>query len=190
MLRPALCALTILLFLVGAPATRGENLDVPPEKIEGGSPTGMMRRYLLRQVDQAAKRWKTDYEKRKTPEEIAAYQERLREKFLEAIGGLPDQTPLEPQITGTVSRPGYQVEKIIFQSRPKHYVTALLFLPAPERFPSPYPGVIVPCGHYFTAKGATEYQTMGALLALNGIAALVFDPIDQGERGQYLGKGG
>ncbi len=31
---------------------------------------------------------------------------------------------------------------------------------------------------------------MGALLALNGMAALVFDPIDQGERGQYLGPGG
>ncbi len=31
---------------------------------------------------------------------------------------------------------------------------------------------------------------MGALLALNGMAALVFDPIDQGERGQYFGPGG
>ena len=31
---------------------------------------------------------------------------------------------------------------------------------------------------------------MGALLALNGMAALVVDPIDQGERGQYLGTGG
>ena len=31
---------------------------------------------------------------------------------------------------------------------------------------------------------------MGALLALNGMVALVFDPIDQGERGQLLGKNG
>ena len=82
------------------------------------------------------------------------------------------------------------MEKIIFQSQPKHYVTALLFLPDPRRFPPPYPGVIVPCGHYKEAKGAPEYQAMGALLALNGMAALVFDPVDQGERGQYLGKDG
>jgi cephalosporin-C deacetylase-like acetyl esterase len=40
------------------------------------------------------------------------------------------------------------------------------------------------------AKGHPEYQSMGALLALSGMAALVYDPIDQGERGQYLGKGG
>ena len=190
MQRPALCILTILMFLAGAPAIHGANLDVPPETIEGGTPTGMMRRYLMRQVDQAAERWNADYEKRKTPEEIAAYQKRLREKFLEAIGGLPDRTPLNPRVTGVVSRPGYEVEKIIFESRPKHYVTALLFLPDPGNFPSPYPGVIVPCGHYLSAKGAPEYQSMGALLALNGVAALVFDPIDQGERGQYLGEGG
>ena len=147
MQRPLPCVLTILALLAAAPAVGGEDLNVPPEKIEGGKPDGMMHRYLLRQVDQAAERWKADYEKRKTPEEIAAYQKRLREKFLEAIGGLPERTPLEPQVTGTISRPGYRVEKIIFQSQPKHYVTALLFLPDPQRFKPPYPGVIVPCGH-------------------------------------------
>ena len=31
---------------------------------------------------------------------------------------------------------------------------------------------------------------MGAFLALNGMVAFVFDPIDQGERGQYMGKDG
>jgi len=35
-----------------------------------------------------------------------------------------------------------------------------------------------------------SYQAMGALLALNGMVAFVFDPIDQGERGQYMGKDG
>ena len=48
----------------------------------------------------------------------------------------------------------------------------------------PFPGVIVPCGHAGEAKAYEAYQTMGALLALNGMAALVFDPIDQGERSQ------
>ncbi len=182
--------MTILLLLAGASAVAGDDLDAPPEKIEGGSPDGMMRRYLLRQVDQAAQRWKDDYEKRKSPAEIAAYQKRLREKFLEAIGGLPDRTPLEPQVTGAIVRPGYRVEYVLFQSQPKHYVTALLFLPDVERFPPPYPGVIVPCGHALPAKGHPEYQSIGALLALNGMAALVYDPIDQGERGQYLGEGG
>ena len=44
--------------------------------------------------------------------------------------------------------------------------------------------MIVPCGHAAEAKAYEAYQTMGASLALNGMAALVFDPIDQGERSQ------
>ncbi len=150
----------------------------------------MMHRYLLQQVEQALQPWKVAYEKLKTPEDIAAYQKRLREKCLDAIGGLPERTPLEPQITGTIVRPGYRVEKIIFQSQPRHYVTGLFFLPDATNFKPPYPGIVVPCGHSPLGKGYEAYQSMGALLALNGMAGLIFDPIDQGERGQYLGPGG
>lgn len=182
--------LSFSVLLMSVAVACGEDLSVPSAKIEGGSADGMMHRYLLRQVDQAAERWKADYEKRTTPDAIAAYQKRLREEVLNAIGGLPERTPLEPQVTGTISRPGYRVEKVIFQSQPKHYVTALLFLPDAEKFKPPYPGVVVPCGHAKPAKGHDAYQTMGALLSLNGIATLVFDPIDQGERVQSAGEGG
>jgi dienelactone hydrolase len=65
-----------------------------------------------------------------------------------------------------------------------------VFLPDADRVKPPYPGVLIPCGHAKNAKEHREYQTMGALLAINGMVALVFDPIDQGERGQYMGKGG
>ncbi|MCD4727263.1 MAG: hypothetical protein K8R46_06355 [Pirellulales bacterium] len=77
-------------FLLGvAPTAAADVLDLPPKKIADLAPGKMMRRYLLRQANQAAERWKEDYEKRKTPAEIAAYQKRMREKCLEAIGGLP-----------------------------------------------------------------------------------------------------
>jgi dienelactone hydrolase len=190
MRRLTVCILTSLLFLAAGPVVRGEDLDVPPQAIGGGPPTLMMQRYLRRQTDQALQRWKNDYENRKTPEQIAAYQKRVREAFVTAIGGLPERTPLNPQIVGTIVRKGYKVEKVIFESQPKHFVTGLLFLPDPQRFKPRYPGVLVPCGHAFEAKGYAPYQTMGALLALNGMVALVYDPIDQGERGQYIGEGG
>ena len=182
--------LTIIVFMIVASNARAGELDVLPKEIEGVKPGGMMQRYLLGQIEATVKKWKDDYEKRKSPEEIAAYQRRMREWVLQTIGGLPERTPLNPQITGTVRRPGYRVEKIIFESRPKHYVTALLFLPDAERFKPPYAGVISPCGHNPLAKEQEVYQSMGATLALNGLAGLVIDPIDQGERGQYLGEGG
>ena len=181
---------SILAVLAALSIARAEDLNIPSQEISNGKPDGMMRRYLLRQTERAVERWQTRYEKIQSPEDIKAYQKSLREKFLKAIGGLPERTPLESHVTGTILRTGYRVEKVIFQSRPKHHVTALLFLPDSQRFSPPYPGVIVPCGHSFNGKGCEEYQTMGALLAINGMAALIFDPIDQGERGQYLGEDG
>ena len=150
----------------------------------------MMSRYWSRQAARAFEKWRKDYEDRKTPEQIAAYQKRLHDKFVEALGGLPERTPLNPRVTGMIRRDGYRVEKVIYESQPKHFVTALLFVPEKAVFKPPYPGVLIPCGHSENGKGSDAYQSMGALLALNGMAALVVDPIDQGERGQYLGDGG
>ena len=156
----------------------------------------MMAGYLQQQAGQRFDQWRQRYEELKTPEQIAAYQKDLREQFLQAIGGLPERTPLNPKVTGIIQRNGYRVEKVIFESQPKHYVTALLFLPnvaqppAAGKTPRPgagvpqVPGVIVPCGHAANAKAYEAYQTMGASLAFHGMAALVFDPIDQGERSQ------
>ena len=174
-------------FFNGAGLT-AEDLRVLPETVDGVKPAEMMDRYLRGLAQAQFEDWQEQYEQQKTPEQIAEYQKRLRRKFIEAIGGLPERTPLNPQVTGVVVRDGYKVEKVIFESQPKHYVTGALFVPDPGRFKPPYPGVIEPVGHSFTAKAREIYQSVGALLALNGMVALVFDPIDQGERGQMLSQ--
>ena len=174
--------------MLGSVAPAEEDLSVLPEKIDGVAPADMMKHYLLGLADQQFENWKHQYEQRTTPKQIAEYQSRLREKFIEALGGLPERTPLNPRVTGTISRKGYRIEKIIFESRPKHYVTGILFLPDASKHKPPYPGVLVPCGHSSNGKASNAYQTMGALLALNGMVGFVFDPIDQGERGQLLSQ--
>jgi dienelactone hydrolase len=186
---PVIIAFACLL-CAGVTTAAQQDLDLPAAKIPGDAPGRMMHHYWIGQAQQAAKRWQEEYEARKTPAQIAAYQARLKEKFLAAIGGLPQRTALNPRVTGTVRRDGYRVEKVIFESQPWHFVTALLFLPGSDAKGPLCPGVLVPCGHAKDAKGSEAYQTMGALLALNGMAALVIDPVDQGERGQFLGKGG
>ena len=174
--------------MLGVAAAADENLIVLPEKIDDMVPGDMMSHYLRRLAGQKFEDWKAQYEQRKTPEQIAEYQRRLRKEFLEAIGGLPERTPLKPQVTGVIQRDGYRAEKVIFESQPNHHVTALLFLPDTGKYKPPYPGVLVPCGHSANGKASEAYQTMGALLALNGMAGLVFDPIDQGERSQMLSQ--
>lgn len=179
----AVCLICCLTTGVVTPAE--DRLPVLPETTDGNiSPSEMMSHHLRQQAQFQFAQWRDRYERLKTPEQVAAYQKNLRGKFLEAIGGLPARTPLNPRITGVVARDGYRVEKIIFESQPNHCVTALLFLPIGAESRPPFPGVLVPCGHASQAKAYEAYQTMGALLALNGMAALVFDPIDQGERSQ------
>ncbi|MEA3224489.1 MAG: acetylxylan esterase [Planctomycetota bacterium] len=177
-----------LLHVFGVAGLAAEDLRVLPETIDGIKPVNMMGHYLHGLARRQFDNWQEQYEQRKTPEQIAEYQKRLRKKFIEAIGGLPERTPLNPQITGVIRRDGFRVEKVIFESQPKHYVTGALFVPDASRFKPPYPGVIEPVGHSFTAKAREIYQSVGALLALNGMVALVFDPIDQGERGQMLSQ--
>ncbi len=173
-----------LSLLVNAVTLADENLQVLPETINGIKAGDMMKHYLQGQAQEQFEKWKAEYQQRTTPEQIAEYQKHLRSKFLEAIGEFPQRTPLKPRITGVVQRRGYKVEKVIFESQLKHYVSAVLFLPDSAKHKPPYPGVLVPCGHSRNGKAYESYQTMGALLALNGMMALVFDPIDQGERSQ------
>ena len=176
----------LLSVVIGTSPSRGE----PRRAVGGARGSGMMKDYLRQRAQRAYEHWKRDYEARKTPEQIAEYQERLREVFLQRIGGLPNRTPLNPQVMGVVRRDGYRVEKIIFESQPKHYVTAALFLPDAGKHKPPYPGVLVPCGHSHNGKATVAYQQACALLALNGIAALILDPIDQGERIQLVDNNG
>lgn len=129
------------------------------------------------------------WERLRTPEEIAVYRERLRAQFAAAVGGFPEKTPLNVQCLGKVPRDGYVIEKLLFESRPKHFVTALLFVPDDPKFTAPYPGVVVTCGHAVSGKNSAGNQRAAVVLAKQGVEALIFDPIDQGERQQLAGSG-
>lgn len=117
-------------------------------------------------------------------EQLEARRTKLREKFIEAIGGIPAcDTPLNPRTTGIVKGEGYAIEKIIFESRPQTYVTANLYLP--DGLSSPRGAVLFLCGHDRDAKHSEEYQTVCQILVHAGLVVLAVDPIGQGERFSY-----
>src|SRR5687768_3959620 len=54
----------------------------------------------------------------------------VRGKILESIGGLPDYAgPLHASVTGRIDHRDYVIEKVIFESLPRLYVTANVYLP-------------------------------------------------------------
>ncbi len=143
--------------------------------------------HLQKQAYAALDRRSQAYEELKTPEQITQYQQRLQEFFKKQLGGFPERTPLNAQTVRVIDADGYRIENVIFESRPNHRVTANLYLPQGE---GPFPGVIVSSGHSRTGKTADYNQRFGIAMAHNGMAALCFDPIGQGERSQILDEDG
>jgi len=105
-----------------------------------------------------------------TVTEAEARKQAVRAKILELIGGLPDYSgPLNAQITGRIETPKYVIEKVIFESLPKVFVTANVYRP---KEPGRYPGVLMPMGHWNEGKPAA--QEIAANLAMKGFALVVY----------------
>ena len=182
--------LTLLWAALALP-TWADEFQVLPDKVDGVPRGELLSKHLLDQADELLQKRKAEFEKIvRDPKQIAAYQERLRGKFREALGEFPERTPLNDVVTGRVVREGFTVEKVLFESRPKFFVTGAMFLPDAKKFPPPYPAVLVVCGHSANGKAYDGYQRATAMLALNGIAGFIIDPIGQGERVQLLNAEG
>ncbi|MCC8188395.1 MAG: acetylxylan esterase [Bacteroides sp.] len=119
-----------------------------------------------------------------SPESMTGYVQEVRRCYLDILGEMPEKTPLQVQVTDVEHQPGFRMEKIVFQSMPVRYVTASLYLSEGK---GKHAVTVSLCGHGLHGKrpGATP-----VLLARNGIATLVIDPIGQGERWQFINEKG
>jgi dienelactone hydrolase len=114
---------------------------------------------------------------------IASRQRWARETFWKLAGGMPERTPLNARTLGSFERQGYRVEKIVYESRPKFYIPANLYVPTSGQ--PPFPGVLFQMGHALAGKAADTYQRCCQSLARLGYLVLAFDPMGQGERTYY-----
>ena len=121
-----------------------------------------------------------------SPAGMQKYLEGCRERYKQIVGTFPEKGNLNAQVVGKVQGTGYHIEKIIFESKPGRYVTAHLYMP--ENTTVPVPATLELCGHGLNGKGPSSHAAM--LMASNGIAVLVVDPIGQGERLQLIDREG
>jgi cephalosporin-C deacetylase-like acetyl esterase len=120
----------------------------------------------------------------KTKADAEAYVQAVRGKIRESFGPFPEKTPLNARVTKVVEREAYRIENVLFESRPGFLVSANLYIPKGRRFP--LPGVVGSCGHSANGKAIDTYQSFCQGLARLGYVVLIFDPIGQGERMQYV----
>jgi hypothetical protein len=178
-------AAALILLALSAPAPP---LQLPPESaftVLERLPDGpRITPYLTYQIDMA---WRQDEHRRarfaaiRTEAELRQVQADLRSKLLRALGGLPStKTPLNAQVTGRIQMTGYHIEKVVFESLPGVFVTALVYVPDQ---PGKHPAVLVPCGH--STSGKAYYQAICQRLAARGYVVICWDPVGQGERSQF-----
>jgi len=175
---------TVLSAAVGTDSHAEEDLRVLPQK----EARGMLKEYLLKECRKHFDARRKTVAAITTPDAFRARQQQIRAAWIEALGGLPERTPLNARVTGTLDRDDYRIEKVLYESRPRHHVTANLYLPKEGK--PPFPAVLVPCGHSRNGKACAAYQSMSILLAKHGFVALCYDPIGQGERCQMLDEKG
>ncbi|MCW5977659.1 MAG: acetylxylan esterase [Bryobacteraceae bacterium] len=120
-------------------------------------------------------------------EAVRERQRWTRETFWRLVGGMPERTPLNARTAGSFERPGYKLEKVIYESRPGLFVTANLYIPTAAK--PPFPGVVFQLGHAVNGKSSSLYQKCCQGLARLGYLVLAFDPMGQGERAYYLKPG-
>ena len=185
MIRAIRCAIAVLLAATAAHAA--DDLTVLKPGPDAVPPGRMLNAYLNAKAKEQFAARREAIAAIKSPEGVRERQAAMKARFLGALGGFPEKTPLNGRVVGADRRDGYRVERVIYESRPDFPVTAALYLPDG---PPPFPAVLVPCGHSANGKEAEPYQRASILLAKNGIAALCFDPISQGERSQLLRAGG
>ncbi len=114
--------------------------------------------------------------------------ERRKAIYLDRMGLTPylqtPRTALNVRVTGRLERQGYYIEKLMFESLPRLYVTANLYVPS--NLTAPAPAVVYFCGHSPTQK--IHYQSHPRRWAQLGFITLIVDTIQFGEiRGDHHG---
>lgn len=178
------CFLVFALLLFSSTVTVfAEDLTCLPTEEGGTQQKVTWYGHMSQQVTELMKQRSERVEKLKTLAEVRDYQTKLRTQIIQQLGGFPERTPLNAKLVSTIDQPTYQIELIHFESQPGHRVTGNLYVP---KGAGPFPAVIVSSGHSRTGKTADYNQRFGIAMAENGIMALCYDPIGQGERSQIV----
>ena len=191
-------SLLLLLLLTGfttstllTPAAHGqssEDLNVISDWLQYSDVKNTLYRHLSNEALKLLEERRNLVSELNTRQQWKLYRSSVRETLMEIVGPFPEKTPLQPRVTGTLQRPEFTVEKIIYESQPQFYVTAALFLPKERSEPAP--AIIYTSGHTPLAFRSEAYQQNIINLVRKGFVVLAVDPVGQGERMQYLDETG
>ncbi len=177
--------------LAAAQATPPPNIPAqnaaPITRIRVPNPANAARAQLDQYLDGIAAKYTAEraatVSQVRTRAQAEARQAKVRAQIFSLVGALPARTPLNAKVLGEAQADGFKIRKVIFESQPKFFVTALLYVPDGNTPGGKRAAILMTPGHGPTGK-AGDAPT-AAIFARNGFVVLSYDPIGQGERLQY-----
>lgn len=173
----AACAVTLA-------AQTNNDLDFLANHVDGRELRQQLPRYLKAKAFRLLDEREAMVANIKTPQELAARRTYIRERLTKALGGgWPAKTPLNARTVATLDFPEYKIEKVVFESQPKFYVTASLYVP--KNVTGKRPAILFPLGHENGAKAHDAWQYVLVTFAKRGYVCFAWDTLGQGERLQF-----
>ena len=166
----------MFIFIFGVSSVMGAVFNTPGDK--------MLARYFQAETDRLAVGSLADV---KTLEDWDARKDRYRREMREMLGldPAPKRTPLKATVTGKLDHDDFEVWKLHYQSIPRLYVTANLYVP--KGLKKPAPAILYVCGHGKVKKDGVSYgnkvhyQHHGIWFARHGYVCLTIDTLQLGE---------
>ena len=170
---------TTIVALMMASVAAGQEYGQPDRGMPGDK---MIQGYLARETQKIHDGFMKDVE---SAEDWEKLRPRYKEEYFHMLGlwPMPEKTPLEATVTGTLEGDGYVVDMLHYQSRPRLYVTANLYRPAKVAVGQRLPAVLYVCGHSMRGRNGnkTAYQSHGIWFARHGYVCLTLDTLQMGE---------
>jgi hypothetical protein len=140
---------------------------------------GMIERDIQNRIKEFNARHRETWYKVKTREQWGQYRDERIARLRQSLGEWP--TPARPnvKVTGVVKGDGFNIENVVYESRPGFWVTGNLYVPAKPG--KSMPGLLIAHAHH-NRKRHPELQDMGMTWARSGCLVLVIDQVGYGER--------
>jgi cephalosporin-C deacetylase-like acetyl esterase len=181
----------LLLALLTTPAV-AQNDDAFAEQLRKLEPNvlptdaraaGMLGRAIRGRLQAANDRESRAWHALESRADWEKYRDSRLQALRESLGSFPSPPrDLQVRVTRTLRGEGYQIENLVFVSRPGLIVTANLYSPLPAA--KSMPGLLL-CHSHHNPKTQGELQDMGVLWARAGCLVLVMDQLGHGERRQH-----
>src|SRR5262249_48548398 len=100
-------------------AQKGDELDFLKALTDFQQIRSMLPSYVNARAAALLRERSAEIERIATQQDVEKRRSYIRGKMIQALGGLPDRTPLNARTVAVLNRDGYKIEKVIFESQPR-----------------------------------------------------------------------